>query len=335
MASRILIAGGYGVIGTNIARNIRRTYENVEITLSGRNHENGNALAQELGNAKTIYLDMKNPDSIESFDFGQYDLIIAALRDSSDILSNAAIKHGIAHIGLSEVADQVVPLLFKGIQSSPKRPIAFLAHQDAGVVTLLAKKAAEKFSHVHSIEIAGVYDDLDKLGPMNQSDFENSAGLTERALLLKDGKWIWIDPAKNVRKIQLEDRVMDGYPVSLLDVPSLAGITKATNIRWDYVQGDSIGTLAGNKPSHDTYIDIQGTLLSGKTAKHRVLVSDPNGQAHLVGIGVLVATERIFGLDGQQPAVGGLHLPETLVKPEALLFRLEQFEVIVSTQTLE
>ncbi|MXQ53986.1 hypothetical protein [Shimazuella alba] len=335
MKSRILIAGGYGVIGTNIARNIRKAYKNVEITLAGRNHENGKALAQELGNAKTIYLDMKNPKSIEMFDFGQYDLIIAALRDASDILSHAAIKHGIAHIGLSEVADQVVPLLFKGIQTSPKRPIAFLAHQDAGVITLLAQKAAEKFSQVYSIEIAGVYDDLDKLGPMNQSDFENSAGLTERALLLQDNKWIWIDPANHVRKVQIGDRVLDGYPVSLLDLPSLAGTTGATSIRWDYVQADSIGTLAGDKPSHDTYIDIEGILQSGEKAKHRVAVSDPKGQGHLVGMGVLTAVERIFGLDGQEPASGGLHLPETLVKPEALMSRLEQFGVKVSTKSIK
>jgi TrkA-N domain len=335
MKSRILIAGGYGVIGTNIARNIRKVYKDVELILAGRNPENGKSLAQELGGARTIYLDLTNPQSLEAIRFDQFDLIVAALKDPFDILSRAAIEHNIAHIGLSEMADEIVPILFKGLQSSLKRPIVLLAHQDAGVITLIAKKAADKFSQINSIEIAGVYDDLDLLGPMNQSDFEDSSGMTERTLLLENGKWIWVDPAMYVRKVQItKDLVLNGFPVSLLDVPSLAAITSAASIRWDYVQGDSIGTIAGDNPSHDTYIDIEGTLQNGDTDKHRIVVSDPKGQAHLVGIGVLVAIERIFGLDGQEPTAGGLHLPETLVNPDTAISRLEQFGVKISTNSI-
>jgi TrkA-N domain len=335
MKSRILIVGGYGVIGTNIARNIRKIYKDVEIILAGRNPENGESLAQELGGARTIYLDLTDSHSLEALQFDQFDLIVAALKDPSDILSHAAIEHNIAHIGLSEVADEILPILFKGLQSSLKRPIVLLAHQDAGVITLIAQKAAEKFSQINSIEIAGVYDDLDLLGPMNQSDFEDSSGLTERSLLLENGKWIRVDPSKYVRKVQItKDHVLKGFPVSLLDVPSLATITNATTVRWDYVQGDSIGTIAGENPSHDTYIDIEGTLQSGDAAKQRIVVSDPKGQAHLVGIGVLVAIERIFGLDGQVPAAGGLYLPETLVTPDAAISRLEQFGVKISTHSI-
>jgi short subunit dehydrogenase-like uncharacterized protein len=51
MHSRILIAGGYGLIGSNIARHVRRINKEVEIILAGRNPGNGEALAQELGRA--------------------------------------------------------------------------------------------------------------------------------------------------------------------------------------------------------------------------------------------------------------------------------------------
>ena len=50
----------------------------------------------------------------------------------------------------------------------------------------------------------------------------------------------------------------------------------------------------------------------------------------MTALGVLVATERVLGLDGKAPAAGGLHLPETLVSPEAAIARFAQFGVSVT-----
>lgn len=63
------------------------------------------------------------------------------------------------------------------------------------------------------------------------------------------------------------------------------------------------------------------------------MLSDPKGLAHLTALGVLVATERVLGLDGQVPAAGGLHWPETLLQPEAAIARFEQFGVRITTET--
>ena len=62
MTARILIAGGYGLIGGTIARHIRRIGGDVELVLAGRNPEKGAALAQELGGASTAYLDVADAD---------------------------------------------------------------------------------------------------------------------------------------------------------------------------------------------------------------------------------------------------------------------------------
>ena len=54
----------------------------------------------------------------------------------------------------------------------------------------------------------------------------------------------------------------------------------------------------------------------------------PKGQAHLTALGVLVATERILGLDGAPaPQGGGLAFPETLLDAEQVLSRLRTFGV--------
>src|SRR5690242_6663748 len=88
---QILIAGGYGLIGRTIARHIRTISKDIEITLAGRNPENGESLVQEIENAKIMYLDLDNKRSVEKINWKQFDLIISALADPADILIYTAI----------------------------------------------------------------------------------------------------------------------------------------------------------------------------------------------------------------------------------------------------
>jgi hypothetical protein len=71
---------------------------------------------------------------------------------------------------------------------------------------------------------------------------------------------------------------------------------------------------------------------SGELGQCRTVISDPNGLAHLTALGVLVATERVLGLNGQAPATGGLYLPATLASPDAAIARFEQFGVRIVTE---
>ncbi|MPZ58208.1 MAG: hypothetical protein GEU91_17285 [Rhizobiales bacterium] len=328
MPSRILIAGGYGLVGGAIARHIRTISKDVEIVLAGRNPEKGAALAQELGGAGTTYLDVDVADPLGHI--GPVDLIMAALYDPANALVHAALTHSIAHIGITTKAEDVAPIAFAALRSPPMRPIVLLGHCAAGVATIVAQKAAEGFSRVDSIEVAALYDVRDPVGPMTAGDAES---LTSRALLRVGGKWSWVDGPQNARPVHMSGtQALQGYPTGLLDVPSLAAITGAANVRLDMVQGDSLGTRGGNRASSDATIDIEGILVSGAPGRRRTVISDPNGLAHLTALGVLVATERVLGLDGQPPAAGGLHLPETLVPPDAAIARFAQFGVRIVTE---
>ena len=56
MVQRVLIAGGYGAVGSTIARYLRRLAPDLEIILAGRSPESGAELAREIG-ATTLRLD--------------------------------------------------------------------------------------------------------------------------------------------------------------------------------------------------------------------------------------------------------------------------------------
>lgn len=327
MAPRILIAGGYGLVGSTIARLIRESDRDVELVLAGRNPEKGAALAQELGHASAAHLDLEaTVDNLPSVD-----LFVAALYDPANLLVDAALRHGIAHIGITTKADDVAPIAFAALRSPPKRPIVLLGHCTAGAATITAQRAAERFSRVDTIELTALFDVRDPVGPMTASDADM---LISRAILREGGKWKWLDGREHGRHVRLSsDSVLEAYPTSMLDAPSLAAITGAPNVRLDMAQGDSLGTRDGGPASSDLYIDIAGILKTGESGKRRTVLSDPNGLAHLTALGVLVATERVLGLDGQTPAAGGLHLPETLLQPEAAIARFAQFGVRITSDT--
>lgn len=169
-------------MGGSIARLVRQISQDVELVLAGRHPDQDKALAHELSSARTAHLDLENASA--SRDLDQVDLIVAALHDSADALLHAALAHGIAHIGITKLADDVPPIAFAALRSRPKLPIILLGHWQAGVLTIVARQAAEQFGRADSIEAAALYDARDPVGPMVASELDSLVG---RASLREGG----------------------------------------------------------------------------------------------------------------------------------------------------
>jgi hypothetical protein len=323
---RILIVGGYGLVGSHIARLIRGKYNAIELILAGRNPQNGEGLAKELNHAETAHLDLNEGFNLS--DYGKIDLIITAMEDHRNIIRETAILNGIANISVSEVADEISPTAFLGLHKSISAPIVFAGHWQGGILTLITKQLANKFSQITRIETAGLYDERDPIGPLVANEVNGFIG---QALLREAGKWQLVDSKENAREIHLYDQTpATGYPMGTLDVPSIAAFTSAANVRFDFVKGKSIGSSQGLEASHDLYVDIEGVLLSGQATKLRTIVSGPKGNSHLTAVGVFLITESIFGLDGQSaPQKGGLYLPETIVSTDNIISRLRAFGITI------
>ncbi len=321
---RILIVGGYGQVGSNIARLIRKADSNAELILAGRNPINGERLAKELANAGTAYVNLEEGINIRQF--GKVDLIISALDDHSNALRETAITNGIACISVSELADQIAPTAFLSLHKTIAAPVIFAGHWQGGLLTLVVKHLAARFSSINKIETAGLYDPKDPVGPLVTEEVKGFVG---KALIRQDAKWLFKESKDNTRLIKLYNLTSAvGYPMSTLDVPSIAAFTGAENIRFDFIVGESIGSSNGFDASHDLYIEIEGTLLSGEKKKLRTIVSGPRGNSHLTAVGIYLITESILGLRGQ-PAhkAGGLFLPETIVVSDNIISRLSEFGI--------
>jgi uncharacterized protein YbjT (DUF2867 family) len=320
---KILIAGGYGLVGGLIARHLRTAGHDLDLILAGRNPEAGQGLALELG-ARTARLDLDDP-APGLAGIGPVELIVAALQDPGDVLVAAALRSGAGHIGITRSVDTLTPTVMAVQGARARRPIVPLAHWQAGVLTLAALQAATVFASVERIELAALYDYADPIGPMTIADSQEFVG---RALVRQAGRWIWLQGPDHPRRVERAGQAaFDALPMSVLDLPALGAVTDARDIRFDLGTGESLGTLAGRPASHDLYIDLTGRLASGEMATRRMTVSDPKGQAHLTALGVLIAAERVLGLDGGPPPPGGLIFPETLLDPAAALARLASFGV--------
>ncbi|ATQ44990.1 hypothetical protein CSW64_12405 [Caulobacter mirabilis] len=306
-----------------IARHLRAAGHDLDLILAGRHPESGEALAGEL-RARTARLDVADPVA-DLAAVGPVDLVIAALHDPGDHLQTAALLTGAGHISIVGTADSLMAPRAMTAAILSRRPALMLGHWLAGALTFAAMAAAKGFTRVDRIELASLYDYADPIGPMTAGDAEGFVG---RALIRRDGVWATVEAAENGRSVTRGGGdPFDALPMGVLDTPGLAAVTGARDVRFDLGSGTSIGTAAGGPASHDLYIDLTGLAATGETTSQRTLVSDPKGQAHLTGLGVLIGVERLLGLDGDPPPAGGLLFPEQIIDPGRAVARMRSFGV--------
>src|SRR5882724_4536910 len=140
--TRVLVAGGYGLVGGWIARHLRAAGHNVDLVIGGRRPEAGAELARELG-AGVARID--TDDAAASLaGAGAVDLVISALQDPDDNLMKAALGAGAAHIGIVRKADNVCPTAMAAALLA-RRPALVMGHWQACVATFAAMVTAQEF----------------------------------------------------------------------------------------------------------------------------------------------------------------------------------------------
>ncbi|MGD1933098.1 MAG: hypothetical protein ACFB0Z_01105 [Candidatus Phaeomarinobacter sp.] len=326
MTKSILVAGGYGLVGSHIARHLRQIMPDAKLIIAGRNPDKAADLVTELGNAEALALETNAPEKALA-SAGKLDAIIAALQDPHDKLLSYALTNGIAHLSITRAVLDMASFVAHTAHADLKAPVVPTAHWQAGILALTALDLASEFKAVDSIAMSALFDMTDPIGPMTVEDAGHFFG---KALVMKDGLWTWVDPDAEVTPITIDGETFDARPMSTLDTMSLRPATGATDISFHLGIANSRGTRAGSAASHDMQIVIKGTDADGTAITRTRLVSDPRGQAQLTATGAALAVQRAIGGDGQPAPKPGLYLPETILDAGAYTARLKSdFGILV------
>ena len=313
MAQQIFIAGGYGMIGGNLATQLRARFPESTLILAGRTPQKGEALAAKLGNALTVSLDLLSGEIPQLAATSQ--LIISAVPDPKHALGEFAIRHNIAFIDITVgTADGYAPLLNMAMQYQATSPVVPLGYYEAGMFLPLVDKLSRQFSSIDSVRLTALHDPEDPIGAVTEQELTQELA---PAFVREEGIWRYTSAQDEIDLISGERA--ETTPFGILDVSAVAAMTNAENIRLDVAMGISEGQRKSAKASVELYVDMQGINDSGVPEAKRIIASDPQGQAHFTALGVVTVIEAMF-----ESSFTGFVLPEQLLKPEVALAAMQQ-----------
>lgn len=326
MTKTILIAGGYGLVGSHIARHIRRLMPDARLLIAGRNPDKAAELVAELGNATACAMDSADPRAALAA-AGPLDAMVCALQDPHDQLLAHAIETGCAHLSITRSVNDMAALMARAGNRQLQAPVIPTAHWQAGIIILAAVDLARStFARVDRVSIAALFDMADPIGPMT---LEDSGSFFGKAQVLRDGAWCWVDPDAEVANVPVAGEMIETRPMSVLDVPSLRAVTNARDIEFRLGIGTSRGTRSGGAASHDIEITIEGSDATGTALTRTRIISDPRGQAEMTATGAALAARRAVGGDGQPAPAPAVLMPEAILDTGAAMTELRALGVTV------
>lgn len=338
----ILIVGGYGVVGGQIAKLVRKHYPDVTILLGGRNSQKGQALAQKLGNSKAVHIDISNADPLATLT-DKIDIVLTAVNDINDNMLLSAIRHNVALVDITRWTQWMrsARALAESMDTS-KAPVVFASSWMAATIGIITKNIAAKFETVNNININILYATKDKSGP---NSVEYMDRLAEPFEVTKDGKKTMARAFRRAVPIELPG--VGKYKFYHFDTPdqyTLPAITNAQTVTtrigfddkssgpllsflirsgiWKLISGDRFTNIRrsllhnpGEGAPHCVRLDIDGETAGGALQTESWLVTDPQGQTHLTAVGALIQLGRILTDYKTGVRCVGLQIAEAVTDP--------------------
>ncbi|MEW2068581.1 saccharopine dehydrogenase [Streptomyces sp. NPDC007346] len=322
-AESVLILGGTGQAGTGATTLLRRWHPALPLTIAGRDIDRAQRVADELGAATAVTIDLRRSDLGLPADRG-YSMVVAALWDDHLHGLRYAQHRGLPYLSISSGLVDIAPEVVAGAQRANAAPILVASHYCAGTVVLAALHSARRFDRVDTIRIGASLDELDTGGPAGAADLRRWSTATTAGLVRRDGVFTWVTGPDAQADIRSTDGThLPGRSIAVLDVPSLALATDAPDIRFDFAVGESAGRRRGEPASLEVRIDLEGAGRGGapiSTSRHLV---HPAGQRPLTATGIALGVERLLGLRGEAVAPG-IHTPEALIDPAYAVERMAE-----------
>lgn len=329
MKNPVLLLGGSGVVGSRVARTLRRLQLDLPLVLAARNAEKAAAVAAQIGGPTTAASVDLSREDLGLEPGASFSAVVTLLKDPWLNSLKYAQARQIPYVSFASFAFEIGPELAHYVQRSHGAPILVLGHVFGGVGTLAALHFArgEFFKRVESIALAGVVDADDQGGPASQADFVRLTEECPSALIRRDGLWRWVGGQDALREVvDVGGVTRQAQALPLLDVVSLAAALDARTLRVDFAGRDKVSDAA---PSTELIVEIAGEGRDGEPVPARYELVDGDVYANLSAHGAALATERLLGLAGGPAPGPGLYHPESLLEPEYVLRRLQELGVRV------
>ena len=331
----VLIAGGYGVVGQQIAEAIRANHPELPIVIAGRNPEKGQALADSLGNASVLSLNMEQSNPLKN---SKPRAVLAAVNDPNDYLLLDAIKKGIPYLDITRWTERLREAVEVTKKENLKAPVMFSSAWMAGVAAVVTRELIKNTKSINNIDIAVLYSLKDKSGP-NSTEYMDRLATPFEVTINGESKQVY--PYTDHKKITFPS----GYSAKAyrFDTPDQFTLPKTTNATtvsariafddaistcllvmltrsgiWKLFSGERFKSLRqsilfnpGKGANHEIVIQAQGIDAAGKPLNLRATVLAPKGQTHLTAVGAAIQLDRLLGLDGALPPSPSIIFPDT------------------------
>ncbi|WP_327086702.1 hypothetical protein OIE66_30820 [Nonomuraea sp. NBC_01738] len=317
----VLILGGSGQAGAATAAVLRRWHPTLPLTIAGRDLDRARRVADELGGATAVTIDLRRRDLGLPADLA-HSAVVAAVRDHSLHGLGFAQDRGLPYLSISNGLTDIAPEVVAGGQRAGAAPVLLASHWYAGLVVLAVLELAKDFGWIDTIRIGAVLDELDMGGPAADADVQRLLAVTSAGLVRLDGVFTWVGgPEAQAEVVSVDGVVLPGQSIPTLDVPSLAIATGAPNVRFDFAVGESASRRRGGAASTEIRIDLDGTDLTGAPFGLSRYLVHPEGQRPLTALGLALGVEGLLGLRGEAVAPG-IHTPEALIAPAYAVERM-------------
>jgi hypothetical protein len=318
---QVLFAGGSGFVGRTAVKWFGDRHPDIPVLVGGRNLQAASEVAQEVGAAEAVAIDLDQPRLGLDDDIAVAAVVMLAPEAGLKGLSYAQ-DLGIPYLNINAALTEIGPELALFAHRATATPVVFASHWMAGAATFLALNSAKDFEIVRSIRVGAIVDEKDPVGPAALEDMERVHGAAPAALVFEGGQRVWLpgDAAKS--KVESVDgRSLDATAFSTFDTASLHAATGAADVRFDLVNGESSSRRWGGEAATEIIVEIEGES-DGRTKRSRSILEFKYGTASLTGLSVVLSLASVLGLNDRSPVHPGLYLPELLSEPKWFLDKL-------------
>jgi len=354
---KVLIVGGYGEVGKQIAQILHDRHSDLCIALGGRSP--GKAAPFRSERVQTVVVDTYADDPLLNAG-DNISLIINAVNDLQDRLLLSAVRRKIPFIDLTRWTEIFQQSITKLKKTELHAPVVLSSGWMAGTASLFAMLNSASLQNV-SVNIHALYSLQDKAGPDSMAYMDRMSipfYITEP----KGSRLVY--PMTDPVKVQFPN----GYATKCyrLDTPDHVTLLKPDHIEsasfrisfdskastyglvglvksgiWKMISGDRFRSFRrsliynpGTGSAHHLLIHLNGRDHNGHWVERTIAISDPLGQTHLTALGAAVQAEKLLLKSENDSLAPGIYYPEDLpdvrMDESAIINFFQQYGVLIS-----